>query len=139
MRPLRTRLQEARRRLGIPWEVLELDYVLSWVLAGISQTPALRDTLAFKGGTALSKCYFEDYRFSEDLDFTGIGAVPGDKDLEDLVRAGVCGRRRFGGRIRAGGNLLRALHRARATPRRSGSVHHPGRDYRGRPDRRPGS
>jgi len=24
----------------------------------------------FKGGTALKKCYFSDYRFSEDLDFT---------------------------------------------------------------------
>jgi predicted nucleotidyltransferase component of viral defense system len=24
----------------------------------------------FKGGTCLKKCYFEDYRFSEDLDFT---------------------------------------------------------------------
>ena len=86
MRPLRTRLLEARRRLGVPWEVLERDYVLSWVLAGISQTPTLRDTLAFKGGTALRKCYFEDYRFSEDLDFTGIGDVPRGKDLEDLVR-----------------------------------------------------
>jgi predicted nucleotidyltransferase component of viral defense system len=30
----------------------------------------LRDRLAFKGGTALKKCYFGDYRFSEDLDFT---------------------------------------------------------------------
>ena len=36
-RPLRTRLQEARRRLSIPWEVLERDYLLSWVLAGISR------------------------------------------------------------------------------------------------------
>jgi hypothetical protein len=26
--------------------------------------------LAFKGGTALKRCYFGDYRFSEDLDFT---------------------------------------------------------------------
>ena len=86
MRPLRTRLQEARRRLGIPWEVLERDYVLSWILTGISQTPVLRDTLAFKGGTALRKCYFKDYRFSEDLDFTGIGEVPGGKDLENMVR-----------------------------------------------------
>ena len=34
MKPLRTRLQEARKRLGIPWEVLERDYLLSWVLAG---------------------------------------------------------------------------------------------------------
>ena len=33
MRPLRTRLQEARRRLGIPWEVLKRDFMLSWVLA----------------------------------------------------------------------------------------------------------
>ena len=29
MKPLRTRLQEARRRLGIPWEVLERDYLYS--------------------------------------------------------------------------------------------------------------
>lgn len=86
MRPLRTRLQEARRRLGIPWEVLERDYVLSWVLVGISQTPALRDTLAFKGGTVLRKCYFQNYRFSEDLDFTGIGDVPRGGDLEGVVR-----------------------------------------------------
>jgi len=37
MKPLRTRLQLARERLGLPWEVLERDYVLSWVLAGISR------------------------------------------------------------------------------------------------------
>lgn len=86
MRPLRIRLQEARRRLGIPWEVLERDYMLSWVLAGISQAPALRDNLAFKGGTALRKCYFADYRFSEDLDFTGMDDVPRGDDLEILVR-----------------------------------------------------
>ena len=62
MKPLRIRLQEARTRLGLPWEVLERDYLLSLVLAGISQVEALRDTLVFKGGTALRKCYFGDYR-----------------------------------------------------------------------------
>ena len=76
MKPLRTRLQEARKRLGIPWEVLKRDYILSWILAGISQVGALENTLVFKGGTALKKCYFGDYRFSEDLDFSGVGAVP---------------------------------------------------------------
>jgi len=30
----------------------------------------LKPALAFKGGTALKRCYFPDYRFSEDLDFT---------------------------------------------------------------------
>ncbi len=77
MRPLYSRLQEARRRLGIPWEVLERDYLLSWVLAGVSQVPKLHETLSFKGGgTALKKCYFGDYHFSEDLDFSGLDDVP---------------------------------------------------------------
>jgi hypothetical protein len=53
MKPLRNRLQESRKRLGIPWEILEKDYVLSWLLAGVSEVEALRDTLVFKGGTAL--------------------------------------------------------------------------------------
>ena len=90
MRPLRTRLHEARRRLGIPWEVLERDYLLSWVLAGISQVPALNETLVFKGGTALRKCYFADYRFSEDLDFTALHMAPAGERMESLVKQ-ACG------------------------------------------------
>ena len=85
MRPLRTRLQESRQRLGIPWEALERDYLLSWVLAGISQVPALRDTLVFKGGTALRKCYFGEYRFSEDLDFSGLDGAPTGEEMERSV------------------------------------------------------
>jgi predicted nucleotidyltransferase component of viral defense system len=85
MRPLRTRLQQARQRLGLPWEVLERDYVLSWVLAGISQVESLRDTLVFKGGTALKKCYFGDYRVSEDLDFSGLEDVPTGSAMDEAV------------------------------------------------------
>lgn len=86
MRPLRTRLQEARNRLGIPWEVLERDYLLSWILAGIGQVDSLRGTLAFKGGTALKKCYFGDYRFSEDLDFSGMEGVPTGDAMEQAIQ-----------------------------------------------------
>ncbi len=50
--------------------VIEKDYVLGWLLAGINQHAALEDAWVFKGGTCLKKCYFETYRFSEDLDFT---------------------------------------------------------------------
>ena len=56
--------------LGLLPNIVEKDYVLSWVLAGIFQHPALTATWVFKGGTCLKKCYFETYRFSEDLDFT---------------------------------------------------------------------
>jgi len=86
MRPLRTRLQEARKRLGIPWEVLERDYLLSWILAGIGQVDSLRDTLVFKGGTALKKCYFGNYRFSEDLDFSSVTGAPAGDAMEEAIR-----------------------------------------------------
>jgi uncharacterized protein len=49
---------------------IEKDYVLTWVLYGISQHSILRNAMVFKGGTVLKKCYIEGYRFSEDLDFT---------------------------------------------------------------------
>lgn len=50
--------------------IIEKDYVLGWILAGISNNPIFSDSWIFKGGTCLKKCYFKDYRFSEDLDFT---------------------------------------------------------------------
>lgn len=83
MKPLRARLQEARRRLGLPREVLERDYLLLWMLAGIYPGDALRSILMFKGETALKECYFGDYRFSEDLDFTAVRSAPsGEKFLQ---------------------------------------------------------
>ncbi len=45
------------------------DYVLGWMLFGINRQPEI-STWAFKGGTSLKKCFFETFRFSEDLDFT---------------------------------------------------------------------
>jgi len=48
---------------------IEKDYVLGWVLYAISQHPSASKWV-FKGGTCLKKCFFETYRFSEDLDFT---------------------------------------------------------------------
>jgi len=48
---------------------VEKDYVLGWVLYAVSKNLQLSEWI-FKGGTCLKKCYFETYRFSEDLDFT---------------------------------------------------------------------
>ncbi|WP_050420628.1 nucleotidyl transferase AbiEii/AbiGii toxin family protein [Bradyrhizobium tropiciagri] len=50
--------------------VIEKDYVLGWMLAGIYAHEELTEKWIFKGGTCLKKCFFETYRFSEDLDFT---------------------------------------------------------------------
>ena len=86
MKLLRNRLEETRQRLGLHWEILERDYVLSWLLPGVSCVEVLRDTLVFKGGTALKKCFFGDYCLSEDLDFTGIGDVSNGEEMEWAVQ-----------------------------------------------------
>ena len=55
---------------GLTPQVVEKDYVLGWFLAAINANEQLAASWVFKGGTCLKKCYFETYRFSEDLDFT---------------------------------------------------------------------
>jgi uncharacterized protein len=66
---LSNRLLKEQGGRRIPENVLERDYCIAWFLVGLSRTP-LRNKLAFKGGTALRRCHFPEYRFSEDLDFT---------------------------------------------------------------------
>src|SRR5258708_26038636 len=66
---LANRLHKEHGGRRIPEAVLERDYCLAWFLVGLGQS-RLGQILIFKGGTALKRCHFGDYRFSEDLDFT---------------------------------------------------------------------
>jgi predicted nucleotidyltransferase component of viral defense system len=63
-------IQQKANAVGVRDQQIEKDYILSWILFGISKHEHLLKTIVFKGGTVLKKVYFEDYRFSEDLDFT---------------------------------------------------------------------
>jgi len=53
---------------GVSEGAQEKDYALAWLLA--ARATLGPSSLVFKGGTALRRCYFPGYRFSEDLDFT---------------------------------------------------------------------
>lgn len=66
----RREILDTATRMSLTPHVVEKDYALGWMLAGIDNHPVLRETWLFKGGTCLKKCFFETYRFSEDLDFT---------------------------------------------------------------------
>ena len=79
MEDLKKRLLLFRDQHNIRWETIELDYILSWLLVAISQHEQLSNNLVFKGGTALKKCWFSDYRYSQDLDFSEI--VPSNDEL----------------------------------------------------------
>lgn len=87
LRTLRVRIAEAARNAGKPQFVIEKDYAISYLLAGIGQVPALSDDLIFKGGTCLRKAYFPGYRFSEDLDYTSAKGWEPDALLEALRKA----------------------------------------------------
>lgn len=89
MKPLRNRISQESRKSGIAQYIVEKDYTLSYLLAGISSHEALAETLVLKGGTALRKLYFGDYRFSEDLDYSSLAAPTGkelEKTLEEALR-----------------------------------------------------
>ena len=49
---------------------IDKDWMLAHFLNAMYSFKDIRQNFIFKGGTCLKKCYFEDYRFSEDLDFT---------------------------------------------------------------------
>ncbi len=65
----KSEILEIAQDLGLRPDTVEKDYVLGWILFGIKRHFATQGW-AFKGGTSLKKCFFETFRFSEDLDFT---------------------------------------------------------------------
>jgi predicted nucleotidyltransferase component of viral defense system len=108
---LSNRLARAGGR-RIPEAVLERDYCLAWFLVALSRTP-LHQRLAVKGGTALKRCHFGDYRFSEDVDFTLTAETAFDAIRQELEQV-------FAEAARATGLVLRFL---RADPRTHENSH----------------
>jgi len=73
-------LHRAASSEGIRFDQAEKDYVILWILYGLSQSDPAPIGWTFKGGTCLRYCYFPGYRFSEDLDFS---CQPGERSLEE--------------------------------------------------------
>lgn len=67
---LQKEIANISEQLGVSKSVIDKDWMLGHFIAAIFNEPELKETLIFKGGTCLKKCWFEEYRFSEDLDFT---------------------------------------------------------------------
>lgn len=67
--------------------VVDLDYSLGWYIAALFRANDIANRLCFKGSTCLRKCYFADYRFSKDLDFTAMTTITPDRLLEWNERA----------------------------------------------------
>jgi len=57
-------------RKEVKTKTIDKDWILGHFLNAMYSLTEVRENFVFKGGTCLKKCYIEDYRFSEDLDFT---------------------------------------------------------------------
>ena len=67
---LKKEITEKSVEWKVPPDTVDKDWVLGHFLSAFYSLEEHREKLVFKGGTALRKCYFPNYRFSEDLDFT---------------------------------------------------------------------
>lgn len=79
------------RRCAARWDVdpmvADLDYSLGWFIVALYSANEVAGRLCFKGGTCLRKCYFANYRFSEDLDFTATVHLSPGQMLEWVEQA----------------------------------------------------
>jgi len=69
---LKREIEKIAEQKKVAKTTIDKDWVLGHFVDAIFSIPKCRQSLVFKGGTCLRKCYFENYRFSEDLDFTSI-------------------------------------------------------------------
>lgn len=81
---LKKEIEKKALEHAVSRSTIDKDWVLGHFIDAMFSIDSCREFLIFKGGTCLRKCYFPDYRFSEDLDFTSIHSE--FKWSEDLLR-----------------------------------------------------
>jgi predicted nucleotidyltransferase component of viral defense system len=74
-------IEAKSREFEIHTANVERDYVFGWLIFGIFTVSDLKEIIFLKGGNALRKGYFENTRFSADLDF----GIPEDIDQNILL------------------------------------------------------
>jgi hypothetical protein len=83
-------IRQTARQKQVRQDIVEKDYAISYLMASLATISPLSDMLVMKGGTALKKLYFGEYRFSEDLDYSTresarIPPIVFDKYIDQVV------------------------------------------------------
>lgn len=78
-------------RANAPWvtlSMIEQDMIISRALIDLYNQPKIKNTLAFRGGTALNKIFIQPpSRYSEDIDFVQIKSAPIGETIDSIRRA----------------------------------------------------
>ncbi|MFC1742950.1 nucleotidyl transferase AbiEii/AbiGii toxin family protein [Candidatus Riflebacteria bacterium] len=65
-------LKENAKQWSVPYVVVEKDYVYSWIIRVLSSDDYLKDRIVLCGGLSLRKIYYDDYRYSDDFQWTAV-------------------------------------------------------------------
>jgi len=76
-------IKEKAREYGVPVSSIERDYAQNWLLKNLAHI-----NMALKGGTGIRKVYIENYRFSDDLDFTLLEDISAE-GIKNEIKAAV--------------------------------------------------
>jgi predicted nucleotidyltransferase component of viral defense system len=82
----RTEIEAKAREFEIHPANVQRDYVFGWLLFGLFTISDLKEQIFLKGGNALRKGYFENTRFSADLDFGTPGNITQDALLAEFQK-----------------------------------------------------
>lgn len=69
-----TEINNLAEEYKVPTETIEKDYIISWILTCLANSDLLKK-FTFYGGTAIKRIYFEEHRFSEDIDLESTSDV----------------------------------------------------------------
>jgi predicted nucleotidyltransferase component of viral defense system len=78
----KTEIETKSKEFEIHSANVERDYVFGWIIFGIFSISDLKEKIFLKGGNALRKGYFQNTRFSTDLDF----GIPDDIEQNVLLK-----------------------------------------------------
>jgi hypothetical protein len=79
--------RKAAELSAMPFEIIEKDYWVVWILDRLFSLAKLKSHLTFKGGTSLSKIFGIINRFSEDIDLSIERKFFGFEGLQDPINA----------------------------------------------------
>ena len=79
-------IQQIAGRLGLRATQIEKDYIIGWILKGISSNGYLKKRLLFKGGTALRKIYFMAIVYPKTLILPTQARIIAQKKLKSILK-----------------------------------------------------
>ncbi|MFE0757183.1 nucleotidyl transferase AbiEii/AbiGii toxin family protein [Inquilinus sp. NPDC058860] len=94
--------------IGVHHANVERDYVFGWLLKAVYENAYLSEMLIFKGGNCMRKAFYQNTRFSSDLDFSVLSDIDVGRMQAEINQACAAAHQQCGVLFDTDKNTLRA-------------------------------